>query len=1641
MGIERNITLRLVLDDQGTPRLRAFVTEAGRELAQVSAQALQVQQALNGVGAAGEGLGRVTNQAQQAQQALNGIAVAGDGLTRITGQAGQAQQALNGVGAAGALIVATGAATAASTAQAAQGFRDLDGAIAAALEGGSRRFASYDDAVAHATMEVERLAQTENHLADAHVQAYGRSYQAVNNLSNAVDKMMAQTSRWDQPLSQITGVGKAYEAAGRLARQAGELATTGARAAWEGAKTLAGAVSDLTGKVFNLRNAAVGLAAVWLFSNAVKPGLAFNETIESAQIGISSLLTSTMELKDQTGQLLPMEARYAEAKRVSAQETEKLRIAGLSTVATTEQLVEAYQQGVGPLTRAGVALEDVQRITVGIVQAAGALGMPMNQINEEVRSIAEGTINMNSRVAKTLGLTNEMVANWKAQGTLADELNKRLMVFNLASEDAFSSWRGIKSNMAEALGYLMGKATEPLFDSLKAGWKGLLDQVFDIDLKAGKFDISAKFKPTVESLQRIFAGIGSAVEAALATVPDKIAAMTSWWERHGEAVQSILGNTYQAVKGIIEGSLNAVGKVLDLLVPDSGRMDAAETGFRGISSSIGDIAESLGKISTEKLVALAAIYGVSKFVPGGMGKAIAGGAAAGVLLGPAPKDELERLYQQSQELKSDPVAGWWDRLVSNLGLPPFMSHQGLVQARAAQVYQERYGSPNQTGPPAPGDPAWLKLMPTAADSEIGGMGYRSYTLTPKKPELNETQKRKLEDLLPWLEGKEAELRAQTAEWSGDLVTRVQADRDRALAEVEKKLVDLRQAHLTERAEYRQTAAIKDQIRAEYDAKEISAAAEMQTRRVQFAYETGQATRAEVLASLQNQLAAQQRAGQGEADLARKTQKEITQFRLESLRIDEDVLSRQVELHQASKRDLVALYKVQYLEILASDKLSYDEKARLLLDYQKKVRDTNRAIAEDEERVQEFRAELTRDTETKRIIELQRFDRQLADLGVKGLEREQLLELKRQDLHKTGFRRTLEDLADFNQAYDRTTQHMLESTYDGIERSIEAWLDGTKTLGEAIRDSFKQIGIQAAAQFTTAFLVSMAAKGVLSLFPSLGMDFPGMSQAADGQFGLGGALSLVSAGKSAYSLLSGGLGSIGLSSGIGSSLFTFAPQMAPAGFVGPMPGVASGLSGLGAGIAGIGGAISGYLMNQGKGGTAQTVGTLAGGLGAAGGAYGGAAIGTLALPGVGTAIGAALGGLLGGTGGGLLGGLFADEEGPDWAKPGHTDAHMQRLSEVLEGLVEQADKGKLAFGDLNTAFAETAPLAAGAGEYLGGYGDIIGGTLEKLSGMVQGSEEWARVINDELNPAFILQAGAQRDIAAGQDLLTVKQRELNDAILAYAAAGDLQQGQQDQLLDLIINTSGSVADLTDKYARFQEIEKLLGNAHNMERGEVEALGKELQGLYKDLGMANTPMANLTKTVSSFSEAVDKLTQAISHVPASQSWDYSFNVSQNGSPPSYHQGGVVMHSGGWVATAMRHGLLSLDSLPRLHSGDLPPAWPNLRYDEVAAVLKRREFVMREEVVTPDNLPGLRYLNETGQWPANPVPVPVAASAPAVAAPVIHLAVHLEVHGDVVGEAGALERIKTAATEAAQAGVAAALADQSVRQGRRVRQEVLV
>ena len=295
---------------------------------------------------------------------------------------------------------------------------------------------------------------------------------------------------------------------------------------------------------------------VQVFNDLVKAGVQFNDKVETATLGIAGLVVTLGDVRDAQGGAVSATEQLNLALGVARSQTALLRQDSLKTVATFEQLLDTFQVSVGPGLAAGLNLDEVRQLTVDISQAAGALGVPQNQLAEEVRSLLSGTIQARTtRIATALGISNEDVRRLKETGELFDTLEEKFAGFNEAAQrQARETFSGISTLLKGIVQEVLGQAAQPLFQELIGIGNQLFDTILSVKDEAGKIRPNPE---AVAAFQKIFDALKRAVDAGK-ELGSPLQLL--------DAVTSSIAVTIDIISGAVQGLISSFQFIRDIIV-------------------------------------------------------------------------------------------------------------------------------------------------------------------------------------------------------------------------------------------------------------------------------------------------------------------------------------------------------------------------------------------------------------------------------------------------------------------------------------------------------------------------------------------------------------------------------------------------------------------------------------------------------------------------------------------------------------------------------------------------------------------------------------------------------------------------------------------------------------------------------------------------------------------------------------------------------------------------------------------------------------------------------------------------------------------------------------------------------------------
>lgn len=221
----------------------------------------------------------------------------------------------------------------------------------------------------------------------------------------------------------------------------------------------------------------------------IKAPYEFAKNMETNQIGISGILQSMTELDGKT-------LEWNSAMRISNGILKDLNDAALRTAATSEDLIEAFRALLGPGLEAGMTIDQLKEFTTVGVNAVKSLGLPRNQIVQELRDMVQGGIRpQSSTLATSLGLTDADIKEAKnsAEGLYAF-LMKRMEGFKTAALETPKTMAGLTDQIKEGYTRTSPIATEPLYDY----YKEILEDIAELFLNQKTFELNSE---TVDNIK------------------------------------------------------------------------------------------------------------------------------------------------------------------------------------------------------------------------------------------------------------------------------------------------------------------------------------------------------------------------------------------------------------------------------------------------------------------------------------------------------------------------------------------------------------------------------------------------------------------------------------------------------------------------------------------------------------------------------------------------------------------------------------------------------------------------------------------------------------------------------------------------------------------------------------------------------------------------------------------------------------------------------------------------------------------------------------------------------------------------------------------------------------------------------------
>ena len=244
-------------------------------------------------------------------------------------------------------------------------------------------------------------------------------------------------------------------------------------------------INELVRHIRKLETLAVAYYAVTrAYQNTFGAGVQLNREYENMELGIAAVIASKTQAVDVTGKETDALTKFMVAQKQTKDVLADIKKAAMETPATFSQMVGFYQQAIGHALASngafGASIQEVNTNTIQFTKRISALassvGMSMDLVNEEVRSLMSGDVTSDSKLALILfgspTKANEAIKEAKKQvGGLTELFDEKLSQFAILDNiDTYDK------NVAKAIGLLdtlRKEAAKPIFDDISQGFKDL----------------------------------------------------------------------------------------------------------------------------------------------------------------------------------------------------------------------------------------------------------------------------------------------------------------------------------------------------------------------------------------------------------------------------------------------------------------------------------------------------------------------------------------------------------------------------------------------------------------------------------------------------------------------------------------------------------------------------------------------------------------------------------------------------------------------------------------------------------------------------------------------------------------------------------------------------------------------------------------------------------------------------------------------------------------------------------------------------------------------------------------------------------------------------------------------------------------
>lgn len=353
------------------------------------------------------------------------------------------------------------------------------------------------------------------------------------------------------------------------------------------------------------------LALVGALGVVISEGIQFNKMAENARNASAALAqqffvfsVNGKELSQEIKNSADATALFTAASSAVATQLQNLQGEALTSLFTTQELFQSFQNLTIALGSLAPNLETVTSLTGKFARVGGLLGISANELGSSITQVVSGTGRVTNALQRLFNQTPDSkgsllnpkrIRELRAAGgnVLITELSIALDKYTAAVRKANAeSFSGVTSNFVDLLQVFSGEATKALFENLTKGlgeaFKQLgqdievteiaLDRLGNkTEIKTPKFTLNEDIRNLIFDINELLRIVGVDLRNAFGYIPAIVKSISVFVSDNFE----ILAGIATTIKTIVKLSLQIVGQFLSLLTLSTSNKSQLE-GMRAI---------------------------------------------------------------------------------------------------------------------------------------------------------------------------------------------------------------------------------------------------------------------------------------------------------------------------------------------------------------------------------------------------------------------------------------------------------------------------------------------------------------------------------------------------------------------------------------------------------------------------------------------------------------------------------------------------------------------------------------------------------------------------------------------------------------------------------------------------------------------------------------------------------------------------------------------------------------------------------------------------------------------------------------------------------------------------------------------------